>query len=275
MDIPGSIKRSMDDIVFAGRNQAYGAFHLRRLYDKHMARAMVIAFLLFLLLISMPKIISTINSFLTVPKEEIRMIQHTFTEPPAIERLKPPPPPAPKVDPPLLKPQIEFIAPVVKIDDEVPDDEPPVIAINDLKGKEIAALKTPGNESGEDPIFVVPDPPTAPIIIQERDEDEIFIYVEQMPSFPDGEEALYKYLRDNIEYPAMASENRIAGQVVIQFVVSKEGEIQNAKIIKGLGGGLNQEALRVVNRMPKWKPGKHNGKPVAVTFTLPIKFVLQ
>jgi protein TonB len=96
-----------------------------------------------------------------------------------------------------------------------------------------------------------------------------------MPTFPDGTEAMYKYIYEKIKYPAIARENGISGQVIVQFVVSKEGDIRNDKVVRGIGGGCNEEALRVVNGMPRWRPGKHNGRAVPVTFTLPIKFVLQ
>ena len=121
----------------------------------------------------------------------------------------------------------------------------------------------------------MPDAPPAPPVIEEPKEEVPFTYVEQMPSFPDGTEAMYKYIYEKIKYPAIARENGISGQVIVQFVVSKEGDIQKAKVVRGLGGGLSEEALRVVNGMPRWKPGKHNGRAVPVTFTLPIKFVLQ
>jgi TonB family protein len=117
--------------------------------------------------------------------------------------------------------------------------------------------------------------PPAPPVLEEPKEEEPFAYVEQMPTFPDGTEAMYKYIYENIKYPAIAGENGISGQVIIQFVVSKEGDLQKAKVVRGIGGGCNEEALRVVNSMPKWKPGKHNGQNVPVTFTLPIKFVNQ
>jgi protein TonB len=77
-----------------------------------------------------------------------------------------------------------------------------------------------------------------------------------------------------MRYPSIAKDNRIEGNVIVQFVVSKEGDIINAKIVRSLGGGIDQEALRVVKSMPRWNPGKHNGKAVPVTFTLPIKFTL-
>ncbi|MGB3079614.1 MAG: TonB family protein [Saprospiraceae bacterium] len=109
----------------------------------------------------------------------------------------------------------------------------------------------------------------------ESSEGEVFTYVEEMPSFPDGTQAMYNYICQNIKYPDKAREDEISGQVIVQFVVSKEGDIQNAKVIRGIGGGCDEEALRVVNSMPRWTPGKHLGMFVPVSFTLPIKFVLQ
>lgn len=108
----------------------------------------------------------------------------------------------------------------------------------------------------------------------EETEAEPFMYVEQMPSFPGGQEAMYMFVYNKLEYPAIAKENGISGQVIVQFVVSKEGEIQKAKVVRGIGGGCNEEALRIVNSMPKWNPAMHNGRTVPVTFTLPIKFAL-
>lgn len=108
----------------------------------------------------------------------------------------------------------------------------------------------------------------------EKEYAEPFMYVEQMPSFPGGQEAMDMYIYNELKYPAEAKEKGISGQVIVQFVVSKEGEIQKAKIARGIGGGCNEEALRIVNSMPKWNPAMHNGRNVAVTFTLPIKFAL-
>lgn len=113
-----------------------------------------------------------------------------------------------------------------------------------------------------------------PPVLEDPVKEKPFTYVEQMPRFPDGQEAMYKYIYGEIKYPDEAKANGVEGQVIIQFIVSSEGEIQNAKVIRGIGGGCNEEALRVVNSMPDWIPARHNGKNVAVYFTLPIKFVL-
>ncbi len=107
------------------------------------------------------------------------------------------------------------------------------------------------------------------------EEEEIFVFVEEFPSFPGGEEALYKYLNDNLQYPDMARDNNITGKVVIRFVVEKDGSITKAAIAREIGGGCGKEALRVVNSMPKWKPGKQSGKAVRTEFTLPVDFQLN
>jgi protein TonB len=96
-----------------------------------------------------------------------------------------------------------------------------------------------------------------------------------MPDYPGGQEELYKYLQKNIRYPEMARSNGIQGTVYVQFVVNKYGKIKDAKVLRGIGGGCDEEAIRVVMGMPDWKPGKQNGLAVPVYFNLPVKFTLQ
>lgn len=108
-----------------------------------------------------------------------------------------------------------------------------------------------------------------------EDENQIFVFVEEYPEFPNGEENLYKYLGSNIKYPHEALENGIQGTVVVKFVVEKDGSISNVKAVRKIGGGCDEEAVRVVKRMPRWKPGKQSGKPVRTEFTLPIQFKLK
>lgn len=106
-------------------------------------------------------------------------------------------------------------------------------------------------------------------------EEEIFVFVEEFPSYPGGDDALYAYLAKSIKYPDLARENNITGTVVIKFVVEKDGSITKASILREIGGGCGKEALRVVNAMPKWKPGKQSGKAVRTEFTLPVQFELH
>ncbi len=109
----------------------------------------------------------------------------------------------------------------------------------------------------------------------ERDEGEVFMIVEEMPQFPGGTAALQKYLNESVKYPVIAQENGIQGRIYIQFVINAKGEVTNAVVLRGVDPSLDKEALRVVTSMPKWTPGKQRNRPVRVSYTVPINFVLQ
>lgn len=105
--------------------------------------------------------------------------------------------------------------------------------------------------------------------------DSIYEVVEVQPEFPGGMEALYKYLAENIHYPEQAKADKVEGRVYVRFVIEADGSVNNAEVLRGIGGGCDEEALRVVNAMPKWTPGKQRGEVVRVHFNLPIIFKLQ
>jgi len=109
----------------------------------------------------------------------------------------------------------------------------------------------------------------------EKEESPIFYIVEEMPQFPGGEMALRKFIANAIKYPVIAQENGIQGKVYVSFVVGKDGSVSDARVIRGIDPSLDKEALRVVNSLPTWKPGKQRGEPVRVSFSVPISFVLQ
>jgi periplasmic protein TonB len=109
----------------------------------------------------------------------------------------------------------------------------------------------------------------------EAEEAQIFSVVEESPSYPGGDEARMKYLKDNLKYPQLARESGIDGTVYIEFIVERDGSISKSVIKRDIGGGCGDEALRVVKSMPKWSPGKQRGKPVRTQFVLPIKFILN
>lgn len=112
-------------------------------------------------------------------------------------------------------------------------------------------------------------------VTEEVTEEQIFTIVEEMPEFPGGEGELFSYLRKNVKYPAIAKDAGIQGTVYVSFVVFTDGTIRDVKVLRGIGGGADEEAVRVVKSMPKWKPGKQRGKSVKVQYNLPIKFTLQ
>ncbi len=272
------MKSTIDDLVFENRNKAYGAFNLRRLYEKNMSRGMIYAMLAFLLLIFSPKLYSMYQDLMAAQVEDLSMKEVTLAEPPPIDPKKPPPPPPPKIDPPPIKDQIRFVPPKVEKDEKVIEEELPP-PVEKLAEAEISNKDEKGDKDGVDASLVEPEaPPPPPKVIEKEvdpDENKVFQVVQQKPEFPDGEKALLKYLASNLKYPPIARENGIEGNVVVRFVVSKTGEIKNAEVLRGIGGGCDAEALRVVNSMPNWSPGKNNGKAVNVTYTLPVRFKLE
>ncbi len=116
-----------------------------------------------------------------------------------------------------------------------------------------------------------------PVEVEEEDvqEQEIFQIVEEMPAYPGGDQKLMEYVAKNIKYPQIARETGIQGRVFVGFVVEPDGSVSNVKVLRGIGGGCDEEAMRVVKSMPKWKPGKQRGKAVRVSYMLPVNFKLQ
>tara|TARA_Y100000389_G_scaffold141494_1_gene139383 strand:- start:253 stop:888 length:636 start_codon:yes stop_codon:yes gene_type:complete len=169
---------------------------------------------------------------------------------------------------------------LVKLDDEVvveinkpitPPPPPPPPAIPEI----VEVVKD--EEIIDEPIILIDSELDVNIVVDMDKEEEpvietVFDIVEEMPEFLGGVKKLYKYLGENINYPEQAKDFSIQGKVFVQFVVWKDGTIRDVKIVKGAHKLLNKEALRVINNMPKWKPGKQRGKNVNARFTLPIKF---
>lgn len=162
------------------------------------------------------------------------------------QKVKPPPPPPPK-----QVTKITIVEDDVEVDDEIIID---VEADADTEMEEYVP-----QDLGEEEIV----------------EAEIFTVVESMPEFPGGMGKLMGYLGNNIKYPPLAKESGIQGRVFINFVVEPDGKISQVKVLRGIGGGCDEEAVRVVQAMPKWKPGLQRGKPVRVSYNLPVKFTLQ
>jgi len=104
--------------------------------------------------------------------------------------------------------------------------------------------------------------------------EKVYDKVSEMPEFPGGEAALMKFLAKNVTYPAAAKQNNVAGKVYVQFIVDHSGIVRNAKVLKGLGSGCDEEVIRVINMMPVWTPGKQDGAAVNVNYVLPVSFAL-
>ena len=255
-------KHLHDEMLFENKNKNYGAFLIRKLYDKNLLMALLITLITTVFLFCLPLIIQWFNAETVEPVKQ-KVIEYTeLMAPPPIDETVPPPPPV--APPPPVKTTIKFLPPVVKPDQEVTEE---------IATQEELEEADPGTETVEgNGIEGLTD---GEGIIEEPVEETPFLIVEQMPQFPGGEEALFAYLNKNIKYPAMAKENHITGTVYISFVVRSDGKISDVKVLRGISGGCNEEAIRVVSSMPEWKPGKQAGKSVPVSYNLPISFKLK
>ncbi len=174
----------------------------------------------------------------------------------------------------LLEDEIE----IQTTQEELPPPPPPPVpeVIEELNivedDVETESIKI-DTEDNEDKV-VISAPVAAPTVVEEED-NVIFQVVETMPSFPGGDQALFKFLGDNIRYPVIAQENGIQGRVICQFVVNRDGSIVDVEVVRSVDASLDREAIRVIKTMPKWTPGKQRGKAVRVKYTLPVNFRLQ
>jgi len=147
------------------------------------------------------------------------------------------------------------------------------ISCSDMPGKSEPAAQPKQTTRLSDSLAA--EKPPVPETISPKKQDSIYAVVENMPEFPGGRKAFMKYLADNIKYPKQAKKKGIHGRVFVNFTVEEDGSITNAKLLRGIGGGCDEESIRVVEAMPKWIPGEHEGKKVRVSFNVPIKFVLN
>jgi protein TonB len=255
-----------NSIVFQNRNHAYGAYVIRRDYNRNLFFALFLSVGVFLSAFIIPKIILNKSSI----------------EPTAI----------PIVDAVIIP--IEIKPPIQKIEEIIPEviakPEKKIAQQNNsqlLAKDEKVETKVIPNElilnpgktttPGETGTPVIDKPINTGTPIVEKAPDIPMISPEIMPAFPGGEPALFRFLQSNINYPAMARENGIKGTVIVGFVIDITGKPVNLTILKGVRGGkdLEAEAMRVIASMPNWSVGMNNNKPVSVMFSLPVKFDLR
>jgi len=250
---------SLEELVFKNRNKAYGAYLLRKKYRKYMTISLVIAFFIMAAIVAYPIITAVVNKGRLLKEE--RSVGAQLLDIPQEEAPPPPPPPPP---PEALQEKVKFTAPVVVEDTTVESD---------FGKQDLLADKANTEVPSEEPEIEIKD--DKPQIIEQPKEAEIFTVVEETPQFPGGDTELYKFLAESIKYPEEAKELGIQGRVFVNFVVETDGGVSNVKVLRGIGGGCDEEAIRVVKSMPRWTPGKQRGIPVRVSYNLPIKFTLQ
>ena len=265
------------DLVFEGRNKAYGAYRLRKSTTKRNILAMVAV----VILLVVAFIILTVKNFVDEQRAKVAMTQvaelTNYDQPKKKAEVKQK---KVEVEPERVvervKSSIKFTAPVIKKDEEVKPDEElktqdelmstkTAIGTFDVKGNDDAN----GEVLKAKEVIAEPEPP------KHEEENKVFDIVEQQPLFPGGPAALMKYLSENTKYPVVAQENGVQGRVTVQFVVEKDGSISDVHVLRGVDPSLDKEAVRVVKSMPRWTPGKQNGITVRVNYRVPVLFRLQ
>ncbi|MBL7765162.1 MAG: TonB family protein [Chitinophagaceae bacterium] len=270
------LKADILDILFDQRNKAYGAYELRKNYHKRVRRSITIVVTLSLIIASAQLIAGLVGEKAIRPnphRYDTVVLKHIddvvkppkpTVHPPKVREV--PPVKTAKVTPPT-------IVPATTVN---PNEELKPLPKDAVAGTETQAGKIPGPGDIAPPH--VP-PGTTPGIVEVPGPKTVIpvdaVSVDQMPEFPGGEDELLAYLGSHIKYPSSAVTHETQGKVVLEFVINTEGEIAELKVKRGIGYGCDEEALRVVAGMPKWKPGRNNGIAVPVLFSLPIFFRLD
>jgi periplasmic protein TonB len=246
------------EIVFEGRNKSYGAYDLRKSVTNNTVKAFIIGTLVFAVLVSIPTIMRMIPDAQddTTLDTKITAVKMPPKKEKPKENLPPPPPPPPKVD------QVKFVKPVVAKADEVVEE---IVVIKELENKNIGKETIKGDPDAE--LTVEPVGTGVAAVVEEDNTVYNVAGIEVKPDFPGGLEKFYGFIGKNYQTP---EEEGLKGKVYVTFVVEKDGSLTDIKVIRDIGYGTGKEAIRVLNKCPKWTPGEQNGKKVRCTFSLPI-----
>jgi protein TonB len=258
--------REWRELVFADRNRAYGSYRMREDSPRRHTIAVLMVIAVAAVGFTIPALVR-----MAAPREKERMVEVTtlmqLDEPEVkqdeMKKVEPIAPP-----PPALKSSVKFTAPVIKKDEEVNDNEQlktqdeltqtkAAISIADVKGND--------EEHGQDIADLKQ-------VVTQADDEQVFDIVEQAPTYPGGVQELYNWISANLKYPIIAMENGVQGRVVCQFIVGSDGHIHDVKVVRSLDPNCDKEAIRVISSMPRWIPGKQNGKAVAVRYSIPVVF---
>ncbi len=272
------------DIVFEGKNKEFGAYEMREGSVKRHTRAVIIVLaclvaILVLLILSLTGVFSRGEEEGADAATEQELV--TYAPEDVIEEEQPEEQVQIEQPEEIIQPEEvaneQRITETLIVEDKDFDESKQVKTQEDMTQNEAQAgviditegTNDINKQRIQDQVIAEEPKPVEP--------DKVYniAMVEQKPEFPGGEAAMYKWLSDHINYPAAASEEGVQGRVVVEFVVSKTGAIENVKVLRGRHQALDKEAVRVVKAMPKWQPGRNNGQPVKVTYTLPVSFKLQ
>ena len=271
------ISNEWTDLVFEGRNQAYGAYKLRKGTAKRNVWALIIVGLAAALLylgLQLQKMAEANKKVENTQAVELAKLNTEKKEAKVEKKEIIKKEPEKVVE--QVKSSVKFTAPIIKKDSEVKEEDEIKLDEVQKSDKAVGAFTVEGNDEVGGAVLkakediAAPEPPKHVV-----EETKIFTVVEQMPMYPGGDAALMGYLRDNIKYPTVAAENGVQGRVVVGFVVERDGSITDVNILRGVDPSLDREAMRVVKSMPRWNPGKQNGSAVRVKYQVPVSFRLQ
>lgn len=274
MEINKILSADALDIIFDGRNKEYGAYELRKTYNKRLTLA-VLGMLAFILLAAVGSLIA--NNIGKKDKAQEMVVQDVQLE--EVKKQEqpepPPPPPPPQPEPPKVE-MTKFTPPKIVKDEEVKEDEKPpevekleetkIGTINQEGLKDEGIVAPPASDEGKGVV-------EAPKKVEE-DWDKTFTKVEIESDYPGGMSAWQRYLNKNLRYPTEAQDNEIQGNVVVQFIVDKEGNVSEVEAISG-PKELREEAVRVIKKSGKWTPAVQNGRQVKSYKKQPIVFRLE
>ena len=276
------VSREWCDLVFEGRNKDYGAYRMRANSGRRQAWALIYVVIGIL-------VIGALVAFSIVVKDTVQQGQgDEYTAALEMSKLKEEKKPEEKkeekielkYEKPLekvaVKASIQFTVPKIVDDDQVREDQEMKTMDELISSKAAIGSQTyKGDEGGTVNIDDLKDNQQAGGTATPEEEPDVFTVVEQPPTFPGGEAALLRYVSEHVKYPAIAQEQEIQGTVVLRFVVLEDGSIGDVIIQRGLDPSCDKEAVRVVKSLPRFVPGKQQGRPVKVWFTLPIRFIIQ
>ncbi len=264
------------DLVFEGRNQAYGAYQLRKGTSKRNIWSIIIVALAAVLLylgLTLHRMAAANRTVENTQAIELTNLESKKKEAKVEKKEQIKVEPEKTVE--RVKSSVKFTAPVIKKDNLVKEEDEIKLDEIEKSNKAIGALTVEGNDEVGGEVLQLREQIAAPEPPKPAEENKVHDFVEQMPSFPGGMGALMSWLSQNIKYPVIAAENGVEGRVIVQFVVEKDGSITDVKIAKSVDPSLDKEATRVVSSMPHWIAGRQNGNPVRVKYTVPVTFKLQ
>lgn len=267
------------DIVFDGKNKEYGAYQLRATSVKRHTKALlsvliVLALILTAIIMVMTGVFKSADEDVNAKNEQEEVVMAPEDVPEEEEQMD-----IPEQKPEEVQAEEEVAATqavtevvikdMVDKDREVKDAEEVKQNTSGIGAIDHAGIEDKRREA------VINEVVDVKPVEKPKDEGPVSMaMVEQKPSFPGGDAAMYKWLNDNIIYPAAASEEGVQGKVTVQFIVEKDGSISHVQVVRGKHPALDAEAARVIRKMPRWTPGRNNGQPVRVTYHLPVQFKL-